>query len=86
MSQNHSSTSSSFVWRGLLGIVIIIAIAFFVPIAAPVIGLILIIGGIIFHRKSMDPSLRGLSTLYAITGLLMVIISAVLLLTQISVR
>jgi predicted tellurium resistance membrane protein TerC len=50
-----------------------------------VIGLIFVIGGIIFHRKSIDPLLRRLSILYTITGLLLFIISAVVLLTQISV-
>ena len=86
MTENQPTQSLSIISKGILGIVVIIAVAFLVPIAAPLIGLILMIGGLIFHKKSIDPSIRNLTTLYAITGLLLVVISILILLMQVSVR
>lgn len=66
--------------RGILGIVIVVAIAFLVPVAAPLIGLVLLVAGIIFRGRSPDPTVKRLCTLYIVAGALLLVIPTVVLL------
>jgi Na+-transporting methylmalonyl-CoA/oxaloacetate decarboxylase beta subunit len=86
MAQNRPSTSSSKVTAGISGIVLIIAVSYLIPVAAPFIGLILMIAGFIFHKNSVDPLVKNLAKIYAITGLLLDIISILFFLFFYAVR
>ena len=72
--------------RGILGIVLAVAIAFLVPVAAPLIGLLMLAGGIIFRRRNPDPTVKRLCTLYIAAGSLLVVIPTIVLTTQIAVH
>lgn len=70
--------------RGILGIVIAAVIAFLVPVAAPPIGLVLLVGGIIFQRRNPDPTVKRLCTLYIVAGSVLVVIPAAVLLLNLA--
>ena len=69
-----ASKPKLIVWHRLAGIVLIIVTAFFVPIAAPLVGLIFLVVEVIFDRRSAVQKASVFSIVFAIVILVLLTI------------
>lgn len=82
----QEKNSESYAAKTLGLIVITIAVAFLVPVSMPLIGILFLVTGVIFSRRSIDPNERIFWRIVMGVGIILILLTLFILLFNRTVR